>query len=362
LPEQLPVDQILEGDCVEILNGLPENSVDLIFADPPYFLQLQRELWRPNQTRVDAVDDAWDHFNSFSEYDDFTRAWLSACYRILKETGTIWVIGTYHNIYRVGAILQDLGYWILNDVVWIKTNPMPNFRGVRFTNAHETLIWARKLKGPRYTFNHHTMKALNDDLQMRSDWYLPLCTGKERIKVNGTKAHATQKPQALLYRVIMASSNPGDIVLDPFFGTGTTGAVAKQLQRHWIGIERDPQYIRIAQERLEMVQPDVSIDHKHHLDDRRSQPRIPFGTLLERGMLQPGQTLYFGKEGELYASVLANGYIRYDGMTGSIHQVAKMILGGPANGWDYWYVIDEDSGERVVIDRLRQKVREEFDE
>jgi modification methylase len=358
----LPLDRIIQGDCIEVLAGLPEKSVDLIFADPPYNLQLQRELWRPNMTRVDAVNDEWDRFDSFAEYDAFTRAWLLACYRVLKDTGSIWVIGSYHNIFRVGTILQDLGYWILNDVVWIKKNPMPNFRGVRFTNAHETMIWARKLSGPRYVFNHHAMKALNDDLQMRSDWYLPLCTGKERIKINGTKAHTTQKPEALLYRVILASSNPGDVVLDPFFGTGTTGAVAKKLHRHWIGIERSPQYIQVAEERLSQVQLDPSADGRHHLDDRRPEPRIPFGTLLERGLLQPGQSLYFGKQGELPATVLANGHLRYENYSGSIHQVARLIMDAPCNGWDYWYYLDEETGERMTIDRLRQRIRDEVEE
>ncbi len=241
--DELPLDQILQGDCLEILNQLPENSIDLIFADPPYNLQLQKDLWRPNMTRVAAVDDAWDQFDGFHAYDKFTLAWLSACRRVLKDTGAIWVIGTYHNIFRVGAILQDLGFWILNDVVWIKTNPMPNFRGVRFTNAHETLIWAAKNPRSHNAFNHRLMKSLNDDLQMRSDWLLPICSGPERIKVDGKKAHSTQKPEALLYRVVLASSRPGDVVLDPFFGSGTTGAVAKKLHRHWIGIELEPGYI-----------------------------------------------------------------------------------------------------------------------
>src|SRR3989337_2102856 len=224
----LPLDQILQGDCVEVLGRLPKASFDLVFADPPYNLQLTQELWRPNQTRVAGVDDDWDRFASFAEYDAFTRAWLSACRRVLKPTGSLWVIGTYHNIYRVGAILQDLGYWILNDVIWIKTNPRPNFRGVRFTNAHETMLWAQKCKGARYTFNYHAMKSLNDDLQMRSDWHIPICSGRERIKVNGFKAHSHQEPAALLYRVILSSPNPGDVVLDPVFGTGTTGAVARK--------------------------------------------------------------------------------------------------------------------------------------
>src|SRR5262249_38595969 len=242
----LPLDQIIQGDCVEVLNRLPERSIDLVFADPPYNLQLQQELWRPNMTRVDAVDDEWDRFSDFAAYDRFTKAWLQGCRRVLKDTGTIWVIGSYHNIYRVGAILMDLGYWILNDLVWTKINPMPQFRGVRFTNAHETLLWAQKHKGARYTFNYEAMKALNDGIQMRSDWELPLCTAPEGIKLNAEKAHPTQNPAALLSRVILSSPTPGDVVLDPFFAPGTTGAVAKKLHRRWIGIERDAHYVEVA--------------------------------------------------------------------------------------------------------------------
>lgn len=360
MPE-LPLDCILPGDCVDVLRGLPEKSVDLVFADPPYFLQLQRELWRPNMTRVDAVDDEWDRFESFEDYDRFTHDWLAACRRVLKDTGTLWVIGTYHNIFRVGAILQDLDFWILNNIMWVKVNPMPNFRGVRFTNAHETLVWARKLEGPRYTFNHHSMKALNDDLQMRSDWYLPLCTGKERIKVNGSKAHATQKPEALLYRVILSSTSPGDVVLDPFFGSGTTGAVAKKLGRRWIGIERNPEYIRVAQERLDGVEPDPDPIARPHLDDRRMALRIPFGSLLERSLLQPGQALYFGMDGQHTATILANGHIRWEEHSGSIHQVARLIQNAPCNGWDAWYFDEPETGERLAIDRLRQIVRAELE-
>ncbi len=284
---QLPLNQILHGDCIEVLKTLPENSVDLIFADPPYNLQLRNDLYRPNMTKVQAVNDGWDKFNGFDEYDAFTRDWLSACWRVLKDTGTIWVIGSYHNIYRVGAILQDLGFWILNDVTWIKSNPMPNFRGVRFTNAHETLIWAQKNKGAKYTFNHKSMKALNDDLQMRSDWNIPLATGRQRIKSNGTKAHSTQKPEALLYRVIMASSDPGDIVLDPFFGSGTTGAVAKKLGRTWIGIERDKKYIKIARKRIDGAQ---EADEDAILVEKRRQERVPFGALLEMDCSIPGSS------------------------------------------------------------------------
>jgi DNA modification methylase len=354
---ELPLDQVIRGDCLDVLEELPEKSVDLVFADPPYNLQLQKELWRPNMTMVDAVDDDWDRFASFKEYDAFTRDWLSGCRRVLKNTGTLWVIGSYHNIYRVGAALQDLGFWILNDVVWIKTNPMPNFRGVRFTNAHETLIWAQKEQGRRYNFNHHSMKALNDDLQMRSDWYLPLCTGKERIRINGEKAHATQKPEGLLYRIILSSTNPGDVILDPFFGVGTTGAVAKRLGRRWIGIEQDEGYAAIARDRIAAINPPQTSANIHAAEPRRGKVRVAFGLLLEFGFLHPGQRLYFGEDGELFATVLANGHIRFKDQVGSIHQVGKTIRQAPCNGWDQWYYLDEESGERVVIDRLREKVR-----
>ncbi len=357
-----PFNQIIRGDCVEILNTLPEKSVDLIFADPPYNLQLQQELWRPNMTRVDAVDDEWDRFDGFEAYDQFTRAWLRACRRVLKDTGTIWVIGSYHNIYRVGAILMDLGYWILNDVVWTKSNPMPNFRGVRFTNAHETLLWAQRNHGARYTFNYQAMKALNDGLQMRSDWEIPLCTGAERIKVNGEKAHATQKPEALLYRVILSSSNPGDVVLDPFFGTGTTGAVATKLHRRWVGIERDERYIDIARERIDAIQTAPFSDQVFSFANKRDRPRIPFGALLERGLLRPGQTLYFGKQGALTALVLANGQIRHNDLVGSIHEVAKAIQRAPCNGWEHWYYVDDQTSERRAIDALRELVRAEYNQ
>ena len=352
MAKTLPTNQILSGDCIEILNGFPENSVDLVFADPPYNLQLRGDLYRPNLTKVDAVGDSWDKFGSFEEYDEFTRGWLSACRRVLKDTGTIWVIGTYHNIYRVGVILQDLGYWILNDVIWLKSNPMPNFRGVRFTNAHETLLWAQKKQGAKYTFNHHAMKALNDDLQMRSDWYLPLVTSAERLKINGQKAHSTQKPEALLYRLILAASNPGDVVLDPFFGSGTTGAVAKKLGRNWIGIERAPAYIEIAQNRIDEVIPASSESLNVAT---RKQFRIPFGSLLEHELLSPGQTLYFAKNGQT-AKVLANGHLRCGESTGSIHGVASSLIGAPANGWDLWYYKDED-GTKRSIDELREKIR-----
>ena len=351
------MDEILQGDCLEILAQLPEKSVDLVFADPPYNLQLNQALYRPNMSQVDAVDDAWDQFGSFAAYDRFTREWLAACRRVLKDTGTLWVIGTYHNIHRVGAILQDLDFWILNEIAWVKTNPMPNFRGVRFTNAHETLLWAQKIRGARYTFHHHAMKALNDDgtkdggFQMRSDWWLPTCTGKERLKVDGQKAHTTQKPAALLYRVILSSTNPGDVVLDPFFGTGTTGAAAKKLGRHWIGIEREPAYVRVAQARLEAVQPALA-EALVFAPTRRERPRVAFGALVEQGWLSPGQVLYFGKQGAQQAVVLANGHIRCGELTGSIHMVGRQLSGAPCNGWEHWYY-ETEAGKRQPIEALR---------
>jgi len=356
---ELPLDQIIHGNCLEVLEDLPENSVDLIFADPPYNLQLQQELWRPNMTKVDAVDDDWDKFSSMDAYDQFCMAWLSACLRVLKETGTIWVIGSYHNIYRVGAIMQDLGYWFLNDVVWIKTNPMPNFRGVRFTNAHETLIWASKSKNSKYTFNHHAMKSLHDDLQMRSDWLLPICSGSERIKVNGKKAHSTQKPEALLYRVILSSSNPGDLVLDPFFGSGTTGAVAKKLHRHWIGIELEGEYIQMAQERIDKIASEMFTEEVFDVrDKKRLLPRVAFGSLLENDLLHPGQKLYFCKDPQVIALVKADGKLIMDGFEGSIHQVGKHLMkGSPCNGWEHWYY-EGEAGALKPIDELRTLIRE----
>jgi DNA modification methylase len=349
----LPLNQILQGDCIEILNSLPENSVDLVFADPPYNLQLQNDLYRPDLSRVDAVNNKWDKFSSFSDYDSFTLYWLRAIYRILKETGTVWAIGSYHNIFRVGAIMQDLGFWVLNDITWIKSNPMPNFRGVRFTNSHETLIWAQKKKGAKYTFNHRSMKALNDDLQMRSDWVLPLATGKERIKVNGTKAHPTQKPESLLYRVIMSSSNVGDVVLDPFFGSGTTGAVAKKLGRNFIGIERDRKYVKVAQKRIDAVVP--SPIEALILSEKRNQPRVPFGTLLEAGLLTPGQSLFLKGDKSVRAVVLSNGHLKCKGQVGSIHALAKSFAGGAVNGWEMWQY--KENGKLKVIDELREKIR-----
>ena len=353
----LPLDTILPGDCIEVLAQLPEASVDLVFADPPYNLQLQNDLYRPNHSKVDAVDDAWDKFGSFAEYDSFTRAWLSACRRVLKDNGTLWVIGSYHNIYRVGAILQNLDFWILNDVVWVKDNPMPNFRGVRFTNAHETLLWAQKTRGAKYTFNHQAMKALNDDLQMRSDWRLPLATGKERLKINGEKAHSTQKPESLLYRALLSSSNPGDVILDPFFGSGTTGAVAKKLGRHFIGIERNPVYVDVALQRIAAIEPSPA--ESLALPNKRSAPRIPFGTLLENDLLRPGDLLYYAKDESVTATVRADGKLVSGALTGSIHSLAKSLSNGaPVNGWEAWLAKNE-KGEKILIETLRQKIRDE---
>lgn len=360
----LPLDRVIQGNCVDVLRELPPQSVDLIFADPPYNLQLRQELWRPNMTRVDAVDDDWDRFDGFAAYDAFTREWLTVCRRVLKDTGAIWVIGSYHNIYRVGAIMQDMGFWFLNDVVWVKVNPLPHFRGVRFTNAHETLIWAVKSPDARYTFNYHAMKAFNDGLQMRSDWRLPICSGSERLRTaEGHRLHSTQKPEALLYRVILASSNPGDVVLDPFFGTGTTGVVAKKLHRHWIGIEREPTYVDAARQRIDALEP-ASFDETIFdvRDKRRFQPRIAFASLLERGLLLPGQAIYFRKDYNLAARLKPDGTLRLegDGFEGSIHQVGKHVMdGSPCNGWEHWYFEAAD-GSLHPIDELRQAVRKEL--
>jgi modification methylase len=357
---ELHLDTIYSGDCVEVLRSLPDACVDLIFADPPYNLQLRGELHRPDMSRVDAVDDEWDQFESFAAYDAFTRAWLTECRRVLKESGTIWVIGAYHNIYRVGAIMQDLGFWILNDVVWVKVNPMPNFRGVRFTNAHETLLWCKRSREQkRYTFNYHAMRMANDEKQMRSDWEIPICTGAERLTRGGVKLHATQKPEALLYRVILSSSLPGHVVLDPFFGTGTTGAVAKKLGRRFAGIERDPLYIEAAQARIDAIAHTEADDEAlGRLNTRRSAPRVPFAALLEHGLLAPGRLLYFDKRRDLAATVLADGSLRLaGGERGSIHAIGARAGGrASCNGWEHWYYEDAD-GLLRQIDVLREQVR-----
>jgi modification methylase len=351
------MDRVLVGDCVELMQAMPEACVDMVFADPPYNLQLDGALLRPNNTKVDGVDDDWDRFDGFADYDAFTRAWLEAARRLLKPHGTLWVIGTYHNIYRVGAALQDLGFWMLNDVVWRKTNPMPNFRGRRFTNAHETLIWCARDKSSRYRFNYDAMKSLNDELQMRSDWLLPLCTGPERLKIAGRKAHPTQKPEALLYRVILASTEVGDVVLDPFFGSGTTGAVAKKLGRRYLGIERDPAYAAMAEDRLKAVRvpADPSLVSA---PSKRSEPRVPFGWLVERGLLAPGQVLTDAARRHS-ARVRADGTLVAADFRGSIHQVGAYVQKAPAcNGWQFWCV--EVKGRLVPIDVLRQKLRAEI--
>src|SRR5689334_7723987 len=347
--------RIVVGDCVAEISKLPAESVDLVFADPPYNLQLQGDLRRPDDSRVDAVDDDWDKFSSFAAYDDFTRAWLMACRRIMKPAATLWVIGSYHNIFRVGAILQDLGFWILNDVVWRKTNPMPNFRGKRFTNAHETMIWAAKSARQPYTFNYEAMKALNDDLQMRSDWTLPICAGAERLKsADGAKAHSTQKPESLLHRVIVASTKPGDVVLDPFFGSGTTGAVAKRLGRRFIGLERDPDYVRLARKRIAAIVP-ASSGAIEVTKSKRAEPRIPFGWVVERGLLPPGTVLQ-GTQKRHRAKVRADGTLVCANATGSIHQMGAHVQGLDAcNGWTFWQY--EHQGKLIPIDYLRQMLR-----
>src|SRR5499425_3433341 len=351
-----PVSQILLGDCVARLAKLPAASVDLVFADPPYNLQLQGDLKRPDDSRVDAVDDAWDKFASFDAYDDFTRAWLVSCRRVMKPNATLWVIGSYHNIFRVGTMLQDLGFWILNDVIWRKTNPMPNFRGRRFTNAHETLIWAaREPGGKGYTFNYEALKAGNDDVQMRSDWTIALCTGEERLKGgDGKKLHPTQKPEALLARVILASSRPDDLVLDPFCGSGTTGAVAKRLGRRFIGIEREAAYAAAALRRIAAVEPLPGASLAPFMTAREA-PRVPFATLVERGLVLPGARLCDVKR-KVEALVRADGAIALGETVGSIHRIGALAQGLEAcNGWAFWHV---NTGDGLLSnDALRAKIR-----
>lgn len=361
LPTPLSLDTILAGDCIDILRGIPDRSVDMVFADPPYNLQLGGDLHRPDNSKVDAVDDSWDQFESFAAYDAFSSAWLKEARRVLKPNGTIWVIGSYHNIFRLGVTLQDQGYWILNDVVWRKTNPMPNFKGRRFTNAHETLIWAAKGPGSKYRFNYDSMKAMNEDIQMRSDWEFPLCTGGERLKGDdGQKVHPTQKPEALLTRIINACTAPGDIILDPFFGTGTTGAVAKKLGRHFVGIERDPTYIKAAKQRIKSVQcADDDTDTYEPITAKRAEKRIPFGWLLDRGMIQPGAVLTDDSRA-ITAKVGADGSIITPSLRGSIHKVGAAMLGAPScNGWTFWHYRSDD-GMYQPIDILRQRLRLEM--
>ncbi len=354
--------RLVHGDCVPVMQSLAAGSIDLVFADPPYNLQLGGELLRPNQTRVDGVEEAWDKFSDFAAYDVFSRTWLAAARRVLKDDGTLWVIGTYHNVFRLGSILQDLGYWILNDVIWRKTNPMPNFRGTRFQNAHETLIWASKHRQSRYCFNYEAMKNLNEGLQMRSDWHLPICGGPERLRdAGGAKAHPTQKPEALLHRVILSSTRPGEVVLDPFFGSGTTGVVAKRLGRRWIGIERDPGYVRLAETRIAAVwdDPDAALVAT---PAKRQAPRVPFGWLIERGLLRPGVRL-FDLTRRHSATVRADGTLIGENHLGrhlgSIHQVGAAMQGLPAcNGWTFWHF--EENGAVKPIDVLREQVRTEM--
>ncbi len=351
-------DTIIKGDCIDVLKSLPKGSVDMIFADPPYNLQLGGELLRPNNSKVDAVDDHWDQFESLQAYDDFTRQWLSAARDALNDDGSIWVIGSYHNIFRLGYFLQDLGYWILNDIFCRKSYPMPNFHGKRFTNAHETMILAAKSKNSKYRFNYDSMKSLNEDLQMRSDWYIPLCTGSERLKNDdGDKLHPTQKPEGLLLRVILSSSKPGDIILDPFFGTGTTGAVAKHLGRHYIGIEREDVYIKAATKRIAAVTP--ATDEMVTIENKREQMRIPFGWLLEHGYVKPGMELTDPK-GNLKAKIHADGNIivnsKEGNHRGSIHKVGAQVQNAPScNGWTYWHI--KDGKKSVPIDTLRERLR-----
>lgn len=355
----LPIDTILVGDCIKHMNALPAGSVDLVFADPPYNLQLDQGLTRPDQSRVAGVDDDWDKFDSFAHYDIFTRAWLKAARRILKPDGAIWVIGSYHNIFRVGAALQDLDYWLLNDVIWRKANPMPNFRGTRFTNAHETLIWAAKDRDSRVTFNYEQMKQANDDVQMRSDWLFPICTGAERLKDDDNeKLHPTQKPEALLYRVISATTKPGDVVLDPFFGTGTTGAVAKKLGRHFIGIEREDTYIAGALKRIASIRP-YSAATIETAVPKRSAPRVAFGSLVEMGLITPGTELYDDRQ-RYSALVRADGSLVSGGHMGSIHRVGALVQGAEAcNGWTFWHA---RQGSRLApIDDFRSQVRAQME-
>jgi len=348
-------DIVIQGDCVSALKTLPTASVDLVFADPPYNLQLGGMLARPDHSTVDAVDDAWDKFDSFAAYDAFSLAWLTEARRVLKPDGAIWVIGSYHNIFRLGRILQDLDFWLLNDVIWRKTNPMPNFRGRRFTNAHETLIWAARSKESRYSFNYEAMKALNDDVQMRSDWELPICTGHERLKQEGRKAHPTQKPESLLARVLLSSTNRGDIVLDPFFGTGTTGAVARRLNRHFIGIEQDEGYVTLARDRVAAVAPIQSPDLLA-TPPKRAKAKVPFGSLIERGMIQPGDVLFDAKR-RFTAQVRADGSLVTTAKeSGSIHSLGAKLQSQPScNGWTFWHV--SRNGQDVPIDQFRDEIR-----
>ena len=346
--------KVLQGNSIEVLKNIPDETFDLIFADPPYNLQLDKNLERPDNSKVSGVNDKWDQFKSFKTYDQFTLDWIKECKRVLKKNGGLWVIGTYHNIFRVGKIIQDLDFWILNDVIWNKKNPMPNFKGTRFTNAHETLIWATKNSKSKYTFNYNSLKCFNDDKQLRSDWSLAICSGKERYKSNGEKVHNTQKPESLLYRVILSTTNKNDLILDPFFGTGTSGAVAKKLGRNFTGIEKEKKYIEVAKKRIEEIRPIKDIFLKT-IEKKRNEKRIPFGMLVESGIIEPGITLYDNKK-RYAAKVMADGSIGYKNITGSIHKVGAELEGASScNGWSYWHFNIE--GKMMPIDYLRQKIR-----
>ena len=344
--------KIINGNSLEILKKIPEKTFDLIFADPPYNLQIGEKLKRPDDTKVNGVNDKWDQFSNFRHYDDFSKKWLKECKRILKDNGSIWVIGTYHNIFRIGYHIQNLNYWILNDVIWKKNNPMPNFKGTRFTNAHETLIWASKNKKSKYTFNYQSLKCLNDDLQMRSDWTFPICSGKERLKKNGKKIHSTQKPEALLHRIILATTNKGDNIFDPFLGTGTAAVVAKKLGRNYFGIEKDKKYFKAASNRIKNTKI-IDDNFLDTIENNKSKPRIPFGSLVELGLLKPGTSLFDAKK-KVNAKIMADGSIKYKEAEGSIHKVAAKIMGTDSyNGWTYWHY--DLNGSTVLIDSLRQK-------
>jgi modification methylase len=359
--EAPPKDSILVGDCVDAMNRLPEACVDLIFADPPYNLQLEGGLSRPDQSRVDGVDDDWDKFADFASYDAFTRDWLAAARRVMKRDATIFVIGSYHNIFRVGAILQDLGFWILNDIVWRKANPMPNFRGRRFTNAHETMIWAaRSADAKKYTFNYEALKAGNEDCQARSDWFLPLCTGAERLKdAAGRKTHPTQKPEALLTRALLAASHAGDLVLDPFFGSGTTGAVAKRFGRRYLGLERDAAYAEAARARIDAI-TEAPAEALATMPTKRSEPRVAFSSLIEAGLVRPGETLS-DVSGKHFALVRADGAVAAGPAIGSIHKIGALVQGLPAcNGWTFWRAAR--GGQHVLIDEMRTNIRAQMRE
>ena len=347
------LNKIVNGNSLEILKTIPNKIFDLIFVDPPYNLQIGKKLKRPDDSKVNGVNDKWDQFKSFNDYDNFCKKWLKECKRVLKDNGSIWVIGTYHNIFRLGYHMQNIGFWILNDVIWKKNNPMPNFRGTRFTNAHETLIWASKNKKSKYTFNYQSLKCLNDDLQMRSDWTLPICNGSERIKKNGKKVHSTQKPESLLHRILLASTNKNDFVFDPFLGTGTTAVVAKKLGRNYFGIEREKKYFNTAKQRLEKT---IKIED-HYLDtikNNKSKPRIPFGSLVELGIVKPGMSIFDHKK-KVNAKIMADGSIKYKNSEGSIHKMAAKIIGTEScNGWTFWHY--NNNGSILPIDNLRQRL------